>query len=77
MTDLVNGLFLGARELCVRVKGVFLEEEADLVARGEEVVIADVFGGWALAGGEAREGVVGEGEVVEEGARFVEEGGYG
>lgn len=54
----------------------FLEEEADLVAAGQEVVVADVLA-VALAGGEFRHGVVGEGDGVEHAFRFGEEGGDG
>ena len=76
VADLVDGegLRLGERPRG-GVEGVFLEEEADFVARGEEVAVGDVGGG--LAGGEAREGVRGEREGGEEVLRFGEEGGGG
>lgn len=60
-------------------EGVGLEEEADFVGGGEEVVVADVgvvVGVGVVAGGEAGEGVGVEGEVGEEGGCFGEEGGY-
>lgn len=52
VTDLVDGAFLGFGQVPVTVKGVLLEEEADLVAAGEEIVVADVVGTVLAAGGE-------------------------
>lgn len=54
----------------------FFEEEADLVAAGQEVVVADVLV-VAAAGGELGHGMVGERDVVEHVLRFGEEGGDG
>ena len=64
------------------VEGVFFEEEADFIAGGEEVVVADVFvcGGGSLivgAGYEAGHWVVCDGEVAEEGLGLGEEIGAG
>ena len=53
------------------VKGGFFEEKADLVAAGEEVVVADMGGGFS--GGELGHGVRGEGEGGEERVGFGEE----
>lgn len=74
MADFVDGFFFGFGEFAGCVEGVFFEEEADLVAGCEEVFVADVVG--FFAGGKPREGVVGDGEVAEEGVCFAEEGGY-
>ena len=68
MADFVDGAGFGFGEDAVGRESGFLEEEADFVAGGEEVVVADVGGGFA--GGEFGEGVGGKGEVVEEGVRF-------
>ena len=44
MADLVDGsLFRFGEVACLGVEGVFLKEEPDFVAGGEEVVVADVF----------------------------------
>lgn len=78
VADLVDGAVLGFREGAGGgVEGVFFEKEADLVARSQEVVIADV---GFVAGGAGREfghGVVGEGEGGEHVLRFLQEGGGG
>ena len=70
--DLVYRLLLRLLELARPGKGVFFKEEADLVAGGQEVVVADVVG---VVGGESREGVSCEVEVCEESAGLGEEGG--
>lgn len=55
--NLVDGTLLGLGEVTLGVEGVLLEEEAHLVAAGQEVLVADVLGRGAR--GEARHGVVG------------------
>lgn len=77
VADLVDGALLGLGEVAVSVKGVLLKEEADLVARGEEVVVADVVRAVGAAGGEFCERVDGQVQVGEEGVCFGEEGGDG
>lgn len=67
----------GFCELAVGAKGVLLEEEADFVARGEEVVVAYVVGAVLPAGGEFCQGAGGDVEGGEEGVGFVEEVGDG
>ena len=64
------------------VEGVFFEEEADFVAGGEEVGVADVFfcgrGASVVgAGDEAGHWVVCDGEVAEEGLGLGKETGAG
>lgn len=54
------------------VESVLFEEEADFVAGGEEVVVADV---GIIVGGEFGHGMVGDGEGGEHLLGFVEEGG--
>lgn len=79
MANLIDGfLFRLDERTALRVKGVFLEEEAHLVAGGEEVLVADVLGvsGVAIsvcACREARHGVGFEREVMEEGVSSGEE----
>lgn len=79
VADLVDGSFFGAGQHGrVRGEGVFFEEEAHLVAGGQEVRVPDVGGGGGgrgRAGGEFGHRVVFEREVVEEGADGGEEGG--
>lgn len=53
-------------------KHTFLEEKADLVARVEEVVVTDMIA--LLAGTELCHGMIVEGEVVEHGVSFFEQG---
>ena len=65
------------KEMKGRRDGTFFEEEADLVAAGEEVVVADVRFAAAGAGGEARHRVGGEGDGGEEVVRLGEQGGDG
>lgn len=72
VADLVDGLGRRLGQGAGGVEGVLLKEEADLVARREEVLVADVVGRFAR--GEARERVVLEGEAGEEGVCLVEEG---
>jgi len=74
--DLVDCPFLRLCECAARVEGVFLEEEPDLVARGQEVVVANVVFA-VLACREFGEWVVGEVEGCEHRVRFREEGGHG
>lgn len=51
--DFIDSFFFRFGEFAGRrVEGGFFEEEADLVAAGEEVLVADVSGGFA--GGEFR-----------------------
>ena len=72
VSNLVDCFFFGLGEVSRGgVEGGFLEEKADLVAAGEEVVVADVGGGFA--GGELGQGVRGEGEGGEEGVGFGKE----
>ena len=73
VADLVDGARFGFGEDAIGRESGFLEEEADFVARGEEVVVADVGGGFA--GREFGEGVGREREVVEEGVGFLQERG--
>ena len=42
MTNLVNSVVLLARQVSLAVDGPFLEEEANFVTRGKEVVVTDV-----------------------------------
>lgn len=70
--DLVDGARLGLEEpAVVGGEGVLLEEEADLVARGEEVVVAHVVR--LLARAEPRHGVVGQREVLQQRVRLGQE----
>ena len=71
----VYGAVLWLGQLSRAREGVFFEEEPDLVAAGEEVVVADV--SVVLAGGKSGHRVVGEGERGEHLFRFGEEGGDG
>lgn len=73
MADLVYGELLWLREHAGGVEGIFFEEESDLVAGCEEVVVAYVRG--LLARGELGHGMVIEGEVREEVVGFGEKGG--
>lgn len=77
VADLVDGALLGLGEVAAGVKGVLLEKEAHLVARGEEVVVADVVGAVGAAGGELGERVGGEVEGGEERVGFGEQRGDG
>ena len=67
---LVDGLVFGLGEVARRVEGVFFEEEADLVAGGEEVVVADVVVAGFAACAEFGHGVGGQVEVGKEGVGF-------
>lgn len=75
MADLVDSLLLGLDQITMGAEGVLLEEEADLVARGEEVVVANVLAGGA--GAELGHGVRGEVERGEKMMGLGEEGGDG
>lgn len=83
MPDLVNGfVFWFCKVSRLDIEGVVLEEKADLVAGGHEVLVGDVFFGGRGAGGvraghEAGHRVGVEGEVVEEGLCLSEERGAG
>lgn len=69
--DLVDGARLGLEELARGREGVLLEEEADLVARGEEVIVAYVVR--LLARAELRHGVVGQREILQQRVRLGQE----
>ena len=57
-------------------KGVFFEEIADFVSRGEKVIVADMaFGRARVLGGEFCEWVGREGDVGKETVGFVEKSG--
>ena len=75
VANLVDSLLLGFDQPAVRPESVLLEEEADLVAAREEVVIADVLG--CGAGGEAGHGMIIKTEGGEEAVRLVEQSGNG
>jgi hypothetical protein len=51
VTDLINSLLLLARQVSLPVGGIFLEEVANFVTRGKEVVVTDVV---FVSGGELR-----------------------
>lgn len=75
MSDLVDGAMLRLGQFASAGEGVFFEEEADFVAAGQEVGVADV--GGFFSGGEFGHGVVGEREGGEHFIRLGEESGHG
>lgn len=77
VADLVDGALLGLGQVALSIKGVLLEKEADLVAAGEEVVVADMVVAVVAAGGEAGHGVISQREAGEETVCLVEEGLHG
>ena len=42
MSDLVHGLVLLARQLALLINGLLLQEVPNLVARGQEILVADM-----------------------------------
>lgn len=70
VTYLVDGLVFGLGEISRGVEGVFFEEKADFVTRGEEVIVADMVMAGCAACDEFGHGVGGEVEVGEEGVGF-------
>ena len=73
VADFVDGAGFGFGEGAVWREGGFLEEEADFVAGGEEIVVADVRGGFTC--GKLGQRVGGKRKVVEEVVGFSQEGG--
>lgn len=76
VANLVDGTLLGLDEVASGGReGVLFEEEADLIPRRQEVVVAHVGAGpVGSAGGKLGEWMGGEVEVGEEGVSFGEEG---
>lgn len=70
MPDLVDREVLRFRQVALVVKGIFFEEEADLVARSQKVIIANMIA--VLARREARHGVLFEWEIVQHLVGFVQ-----
>ena len=61
MTNLVNSLVFLARQVSLPVGGILLEEVANFVTRGKEVVVTDVV---IVSGGEFRLQQIGYEEIA-------------